>query len=140
MKIKTLELTGTALDWVVAKCEDLHTGYPGYWSNSVLEAADRGTENPFAYSTKWTLAGPIIERETIAISYDADWVYDPAKVDPEDEPDNGDRWYAEIRRSSHDFISDYGPTPLIAAMRCLVSSKLGDEVDVPEELCQQPNN
>ena len=28
----------------------------------------------------------------------------------------------------------YGPTPLIAAMRRYVASKLGDEVDVPEEL------
>lgn len=28
----------------------------------------------------------------------------------------------------------YGPTPLIAAMRCYVSSKLGDEVEVPKEL------
>ncbi len=27
-----------------------------------------------------------------------------------------------------------GPTPLIAAMRCYVASKLGDEVDIPEEL------
>jgi hypothetical protein len=27
-----------------------------------------------------------------------------------------------------------GPTPLIAAMRCFVASKLGDEVDVPKEL------
>jgi len=28
----------------------------------------------------------------------------------------------------------YGPTPLIAAMRCFVASKLGEEVDVPQEL------
>ena len=28
----------------------------------------------------------------------------------------------------------HGPTPLIAAMRCYVASKLGDEVEVPEEL------
>jgi hypothetical protein len=27
-----------------------------------------------------------------------------------------------------------GPTPLIAAMRCYVASKLGDEVELPEEL------
>jgi hypothetical protein len=27
-----------------------------------------------------------------------------------------------------------GPTPLIAAMRCYVTLKLGDEVEVPEEL------
>ena len=29
---------------------------------------------------------------------------------------------------------EHGPTPLIAAMRCYVASKLGDEVDVPDEL------
>jgi hypothetical protein len=28
----------------------------------------------------------------------------------------------------------FGPTPLIAAMRCYVISKLGDEVEVPDEL------
>ena len=31
----------------------------------------------------------------------------------------------------------FGPTPLIAAMRCFVASKLGDEVDVPDELIKQ---
>lgn len=29
-----------------------------------------------------------------------------------------------------------GPTPLISAMRCYVAFKLGDEVDVPDELCR----
>ena len=29
---------------------------------------------------------------------------------------------------------DYGPTPLIAAMRCYCCAKLGDEVDIPDEL------
>jgi hypothetical protein len=28
----------------------------------------------------------------------------------------------------------YGPTPLIAAMRCYVEAKLGDEVEIPKEL------
>lgn len=28
----------------------------------------------------------------------------------------------------------FGPTPLIAAMRCYVASKLGDEVEIPDEL------
>jgi hypothetical protein len=31
-------------------------------------------------------------------------------------------------------VTMLGPTPLIAAMRCYVASKLGDEVDIPEEL------
>jgi hypothetical protein len=30
-----------------------------------------------------------------------------------------------------------GPTPLIAAMRCYVASKLGDEVEIPSELGSQ---
>ena len=120
MKIKTLELTGTALDWVVAKCEDLHTGYPGYWSNSVLEAADRGTENPFAYSTNWSMAGPIIERECIAIRKYGDF---------QETVWQADKW--QFR-----FVDPqaYGPTPLTAAMRCFVASKLGDEIEVPDEL------
>ena len=29
---------------------------------------------------------------------------------------------------------DWAETPLVAAMRCYVASKLGDEVDIPEEL------
>jgi hypothetical protein len=28
----------------------------------------------------------------------------------------------------------YGNTPLIAAMRCYVASKMGDEIEIPEEL------
>jgi len=32
------------------------------------------------------------------------------------------------------FTHGYGPTPLIAAMRCYVASKMGDEIDVPTEL------
>ena len=121
--MKTSELTGAALDWAVAKCEDLHTGYPGYWSNSVLEAADRGTENPFAYSTKWTLAGPIIEREGISLLY----LY---------VTDDPFRWAATQKPTMKNVKPDavYGPTLLIAAMRCLVASKLGGNVDIPEEL------
>ena len=33
---------------------------------------------------------------------------------------------------------EYGPTPLIAAMRCFVVSKLGDEVNVPDDLNKEP--
>jgi hypothetical protein len=31
-------------------------------------------------------------------------------------------------------IPERGDTPLIAAMRCYVASKLGEEIDIPEEL------
>ena len=63
------------------------------------------------YSTNWAQGGPIIEREGIAIL----------------QCPRG--WAARIG-----FGGEYieGPTPLIAAMRCYVASKLGDDVEVPE--------
>lgn len=105
MKIKTSELTGAALDWAVAKCEG---------DISVVQFSPlASSKHYFAPSKKWAQGGPIIEREKIAIDYDHD-VWNAAKY--------GLGWYIS------------GPTPLIAAMRCYVASKLGDEVDIPEEL------
>lgn len=42
----------------------------------------------------------------------------------------------------HDHVNPDGTemTPLIAAMRCYVASKLGDEVDVPKELLERKND
>jgi hypothetical protein len=64
------------------------------------------------YSTNWAQGGPIIERERISITHQVG------------------RWAAQ----TDDDLFAYGPTPLIAAMRCYVASKLGDEVEIPEEL------
>ena len=65
------------------------------------------------YSTNWALGGPIIEREELSrlSCY------------------NHNEWGC----LNGDIFCE-GPTPLIAAMRCYVASKLGDEVEVPEEL------
>ena len=69
-------------------------------------------QNPFQYSTDWSQGGPIIEREKIELH--------PA----------GDKWSSDIDH----YFQHYGPTPLIAAMRCYVQSKLGDEFNIPEKL------
>jgi hypothetical protein len=71
------------------------------------------------FSTSWLLGGPIIEREWIC----ADRLL------------NG-QWLAAKRNNSGDsmLFAKAGPTPLIAGMRCVVASKLGDEVEVPDEL------
>ena len=66
------------------------------------------------YSTDWAHGGPIIERDKITVEYTGD----------------PDTWCANIRADEE----VYGPTPLIAAMRVYVASKLGDTVDIPEEL------
>ena len=72
---------------------------------------------PYSYSTNWLFGGPLIEREGINTYQMQDGT-----------------WQANLDYGMTDELIYWGPTPLIAAMRCFVVSKLGDEVDVPEEL------
>ena len=115
MKIKTAELTGAALDWAVATANGDYPQWDAEWE--VFYAANG---DDMDYSTDWAQGGPIIEREGINLVHQGDahdW--------------NASLWdYAEQDWHLH----TEGPTPLIAAMRCYVASKLGDEVDVPDEL------
>jgi hypothetical protein len=102
--MKTSELTGAALDWAVGTAMKLP---PPYW-------ADGKCAN---FSTDWAQGGPIIEKEGFELCRIESSAF-------------GIEWRAQIDCDCR----FYGPTPLIAAMRCYVASKLGDEVDVPEEL------
>jgi len=118
MKVKTSELTGAALDWAVAKCErrDPVTIY-----GVLYECGDDGCNRHARYSIDWSQGGPIIERENINLYQDCP-VGPKATLTP------------DVVRQPHFYFVAYGPTPLIAAMRCYAASKLGEEVEVPEEL------
>ncbi len=70
------------------------------------------TDDHYSPSTDWSQGGPIIEREKISL-WTEGYVYE-AKI-----YGNHEQW---------------GTTPLIAAMRCYVASKLGDTVDIPDNL------
>jgi hypothetical protein len=121
MKIKTSELIGTALDWAVALIE-----YPDWKAQGYLECYpyDLCFDGGETYSpcTDWAQGGPIIEREGIEI-LKGNPLYFPKGNE------NGD-YYEPLWIAG----KQHGTTPLIAAMRCYVASKLGDEVEVPEEL------
>jgi hypothetical protein len=109
MKLKTSELTGAALDWAVAKCEGHGVG--------VLD------DPWFMPSTNWSQSGPIIERERVQVRFIQECYWHFATPT--------DTWIA-----NYDGGGEWiGPTPLIAAMRCFVASRLGESVDVPSELC-----
>lgn len=116
MKVKTSELQGAALDWAVAKCECI-TPVGSFLDGVVPSPAIMHQYHP---STDWAQGGPIIAREWLDIT---PWP---------NESDESLRWQCN-QHDSIDCIA-FGPTPLIAAMRCYVTSKLGDEIDVPEEL------
>jgi len=115
--MKTSELTGAALRWAVAKCEGPDSVAACYYDEDntplYLDEAPQPTWEP---STDWLQGGPIIEREKISV-----WA-------------RGNEWAAESFVPNQQGIEYVGPTPLIAAMRCYVASKLGDEVEIPEEL------
>lgn len=113
--MKTSELTGAALDWAVAKCEGI-TEDIQHWCLYDDYMTSIGTDIRFSPSTNWAQGGPIIEREEISLR-------DPCSVNM------GDDWEAVCGGYHRN-----GPTPLIAAMRCYVASKLGDEVEIPEGL------
>jgi hypothetical protein len=114
MKIKTSELSGIALDWAVALAEghDYSLNMPemhcdgGLWN-------EQGPWNP---STNWSQGVPIIDRERIRV----DWPLE-------------DSYNASCKIDGVTALVT-GATALEAAMRCLVASKLGDEVEIPEEL------
>jgi hypothetical protein len=110
--VKVSELSGSALNWAVAKCEGIING----------DVLDVGfiLEGGYSPSTDWAQGGPIIEREGISVDR------------------MSGAWTADISDSVGVYIeqTDSGPTPLIAAMRCYVASKLGDTVEVPAELLE----
>lgn len=111
MKIKTSELIDAALDWAVDKAEGRIRPDGGYYCGHHGRVS--------RWSTDWAQGGPIIEREKISIRQ---WTNVP--VVHAYMPQDGAQW------------SEDAQSPLIAAMRCYVGSKLGDEVEVPDDLTQ----
>lgn len=114
-KIKTGRLEGVALDWAVAKALGLtpmvRRNPYGYW---VLPNI------PGSYSTEWVHGGPIIDqmardggRMLLAASAEAN--------------------QATFVQGAF-VCTAYGPTALVAAMRCFVTARLGEEVEVPDNL------
>lgn len=122
MKIKTSELQRADLNWAVAVCEGF-------------------IPDGFEPSENWADGGPIIEREKIGFWW-------ATHIVDEDGVEHGNHWYAEMGMTGllhvvdgelvskenavdRPYIGVDGPTALIAAMRCYVASKLGEEIDVP---------
>lgn len=133
--MKVSELTGHALNWAVAMAEGdkvyrPRLGRPSDWDKEAYLADgsdDRWVvrvQNPkvahfvdwtYNPSGSWMEGGPIIEREKLDV-FCSGSVWDAS---------TGDR---------HPNVIKSGTTPLVAAMRCYVASKLGDEVEIPAEL------
>ena len=122
MKIKTADLKDLALNWAASVAE----GYQAVYANGSISPVFKPREAvvelaSLRYSTDWAKSGPIIDREKINLVYRPDINCSSGEVFP--------RWISSVVTYGAE-----GPTPLIAAMRCFVASRMGDEVDVPDEL------
>jgi hypothetical protein len=124
MKIKTSKLTDAALDWAVLealkpnlkdpKLAGIGTFGPLFGKGHKYPSLSSWKFDP---STNWFHGGPLIERFKI------DLCWSPARIS-----------CMATRIENGAVCEETGDTPLIAAMRCLVASRLGEEVDIPEEL------
>ena len=112
--MKTRNLIGPALDWAVANSRGIEV-YSASGLYVYTHRDGEGWQYSYEPSRRWEQGGPIIEQEAIELA-----VY-------------GNQWRA-VMYIMQESIYQEGSTPLIAAMRCYVASKMGDEVDIPEEL------
>jgi len=115
--MKTSDLEGPALDWWVAKATGkLHELFEMSEADMPLSTwIEGGGSEIFSPSTWWSDGGPIIEREQIELSCRA----------------RGTRQFLHEWQAMSTGPFSFGLTPLIAAMRCYVSSKFDNEV--PDE-------
>jgi hypothetical protein len=125
MKVKVSEATEIQLDWMVSVITNPEWEHEDRLSN--MHDIGNGEWEMYSPSTNWSQGGPIIEREFI----DVEVTPMGASAPP---PEKLDLWRAWKHNDEANAAMECGPTPLIAAMRCYVASKLGDEVDVPGEL------
>ena len=138
MKVKTSEAEDRVLNYLVGKCEGRK---PSYYTGIVRATAhpDFPDSPPIFgpelnYLTDWEEGGLIIEREKLGVWWATHYVDDEGV-------EYGNHWYAEPGCTDDNADKPYrvatGPTPLIAAMRCYVVNKLGDEVEVPKEILDE---
>lgn len=111
--MKTTDLKGAALDWAVLAARRFRPVIEKgriYPNKKALASGDF-----FSPSRIWAQGGPLIELFGIGIKKKGKYV-----------------WSARFAFQEKDAI--YGSSPLEAAMRCYVVSKLGDSVELPKEL------
>jgi hypothetical protein len=121
--MKTSELSGVQLDWAVAQIERKEVNFECnllFLSGSGFTYGDI-----FRPSADWECGGPIIERESIGLDFTGNSI-------------GTGYWFAKIfLKEQEKYVTAFGTTPLVAAMRCYVASKLGSVVEIPKEVTNE---
>lgn len=117
VEVQCGDLSGPALDWAVAKVENVfvHIGDPELGDElRVFFVSGRGMPCVVRYSpsTDWRFGGPLIDKYRVSLIYAFE------------------QYEALIGMTA----SEQHETPLVAACRAIVSEHLGEVVSVPAEL------
>lgn len=154
VEAETSTLVGRALDWVIATLdgwEQETIPLAQIWMRRGLDARNHPISKPLydlRYSTDRNLGGELLERKEISIvRCDDDYGVDSEgyttceriPVWCASDGQHGIETSTEHQR--HDPMFQiyegevtYGPTPLIAGLRCIVKAELGGKVLIPAEL------
>ena len=114
MKIAVMKMTIPQLNWSVANLIGAEINFESDGTIKVNGHLFNPVEN-------WSQGGPISEAARIWCR----WMSNDEPSKEHWEAVSG--WFPRI-------VECAGPTELIAKMRCLVTKRLGDEVDIPDEL------
>ena len=121
MLVKSYDLTGVALDYAFATV--YLKDHP--WLNApnfVSKFADCTRDKYWAYSEDSKISMEILKEYKISLMHVEE--DDPYPID--DGP-----WSANIPGQEYGYT---GPTPEIAICRCVVAYKLGEDIEIPNEL------
>ena len=125
MLINISETTIPQLNWLVATCQKKQISV---WGENIEVRDTYSFEDPYVYSpaTDWRQGGPFIDKYKIIVDMYCNPDEWRAALADGDFYDEHGEW---IEGSNHE---QTGPTPLIAIMRCYVSSVLGNEVNITD--------
>jgi len=128
VKVKTSELSGVQLDYAVAWSVD--------WGQPVLHITSGGSFVElmgvvFSPTTNWSQCGPLIEQFKLTLYLHTEYEINGEGVYDVYEAGCSADWFVDA--STPDPVST---DPKIAICRAVVAAKLGDEVDIPDELME----
>ena len=126
---RVVDVTDTQLDWLVAVCE----GHGDRWLSRWREGGSQRffhCEVVYKYTERPDQMWPIIEREGINVFTS----YEGSRIEGSFAEKTG--WAARRHTCGGPLNPKrfLGRTSLIAAARCYVASKLGETVEIPEDL------
>jgi len=115
-EMNTIELTGPALDWAVAKAMKLEIIVGG---SKTLYLILNDTPHEFAPSQCWAQGGSLLNQHKISrtIDHSGLWIA-----------------YAGYNLNDEQRHMQCDKSELVAGLRCFVASKLGEEINIPEAL------